>query len=219
MDISGVRDVDVVLTTRELGKMIRAAGIEFDSLPDEEMDAPLGLSSGAADIFANTGGVMEAALRTTYEIVTGRPLPMTNLHVAPIVGLSGVKEASLAIEGTVHEWRFLEGVTLQVAVANGLRNAQEVIGAVKSGRKQYHFIEVMTCPGGCIGGGGQPRFTDNSIREARIAAIYREDEGKKLRKSHENPQIAQLYAEFLGTPLGHKSHHLLHTQYAPRPRV
>ena len=142
--------------------MIRAAGLDFQSLPDEEMDAPLGLSSGAADIFANTGGVMEAALRTAYEIVTGRPLPTPNLHVAPVAGLEGVKEASLKIEGTLPDWKFLEGVSLNVAVAHGLGNAQRVIAAIKSGQKQYHFVEVMTCPGGCIGGGGQPRFTDNS---------------------------------------------------------
>ncbi len=219
MDISGMRDVDIVLTTRELGKMIHAAGIDFDALPDEEMDAPLGLSSGAADIFANTGGVMEAAIRTAYEIVTGRELPFAGLHVAAVAGLQGVKEASLKIEDTKPEWSFLEGATLNVAVAHGLGNAQRVIAAVRSGEKQYHFIEVMTCPGGCIGGGGQPRYTNNQVRQARIAAIYREDEGKRLRKSHENPAIAELYAEFLGQPLGEKSHHLLHTKYTPRERV
>jgi iron-only hydrogenase group A len=219
MNASGVRDVDVVLTTRELGKMIRAAGIEFTRLPDEEMDAPLGISTGAADIFANTGGVMEAALRTAYEIVTGQELPAANLHVVPIEGLRGVKEASLEIRGAKPEWSFLEGVTLNVAVAHGLSNAQKLIGAVKSGAKPYHFVEVMTCPGGCIGGGGQPRFTDNRIREARIAAIYREDESKKLRKSHENPQVQELYREFLGQPLSEKSHHLLHTKYTPRQRM
>jgi iron-only hydrogenase group A len=219
MDISGTRDVDIVLTTRELGKMIRAAGIDFVSLPDEAMDAPLGMSTGAADIFANTGGVMEAALRTAYEIVTGRELPVAGLHVAAVEGLDGVKEASLKIEGTKPEWNFLDGVTLNVAVAHGLGNAQKVIAAVRSGAKQYHFVEVMTCPGGCIGGGGQPRYTNNQVRQARIAAIYREDEGKKLRKSHENPEVVQLYAEFLGQPLGEKSHHLLHTKYTPRDRV
>jgi iron-only hydrogenase group A len=219
MRSSGVRDVDVALTTRELGKMIRAAGIDFVRLPDAEMDSPLGLSSGAADIFANTGGVMEAALRTAYEVVTGRELPTANLHVQPITGLSGVKEASLTISDTLSDWKFLEGVTLNVAVAHGLGNAQQVISAIRSGQKQYHFVEVMTCPGGCIGGGGQPRFTDNAIREARIAAIYREDEGKRLRKSHENPDVQKLYEEFLGQPLGTQSHHLLHTEYAARPRV
>ena len=219
MDISGTRDVDIVLTTRELGKMIRAAGIDFDSLPDEPMDAPLGISTGAADIFANTGGVMEAALRTAYEIVTGRELPMAKLHVTAVEGLKGVKETSIPITGVKPEWKFLEGAVLNVAVAHGLANAQEVIGAIKSGKKQYHFIEVMTCPGGCIGGGGQPRLTDNRVREARIAAIYREDESKKLRKSHDNPDVAKLYAEFLGQPLGEQSHHLLHTEYEARERV
>lgn len=219
MDVSGARDVDVVLTTRELAKMIRAAGIDFQNLPDEEMDVPLGMSSGAADIFANTGGVMEAAIRTAYEIVTGRELPLAGLHVAAVAGLGGVKEASLLIEGTKPEWKFLDGVTLNVAVAHGLSNAQKVISAIRSGEKQYHFVEVMTCPGGCIGGGGQPRYTNNQVRQARIDAIYREDEGKKLRKSHENPDLVKLYEEFLGKPLGEKSHHLLHTQYTPRERV
>ena len=134
MKASGTRDVDAVLTTRELGKMIRAAGIDFESLPDEEMDAPLGLSSGAADIFANTGGVMEAALRTVYEVVTGRPLPAENLHVVPIAGLKNVKEASLTIQDPLPDWSFLNGVTLNVAVAHGLANAQQVIEAVRLGK-------------------------------------------------------------------------------------
>ncbi len=151
--------MDVVLTTRELGRMIRQAGIDFVSLPDGKMDSPLGISSGAADIFANTGGVMEAALRTAYEIATGRPLPFENLHVKPIEGLDGVKEASFQITGALPAWSFLEGVTLSVAVAHGLANARKVIERVKSGEGAYHFIEIMTCPGGCIGGGGQPRLT------------------------------------------------------------
>lgn len=219
MKDSGARDVDVVLTTRELGKMIRSAGLDFSLLPDEEMDAPLGLSTGAADIFANTGGVMEAALRTAYEIVTGRELPMENLHVAPVAGLDGVKEASLTIEGAVPEWSFLEGVTLNVAVAHGLGNADNVIKALQSGEKDYHFIEVMACPGGCIGGGGQPRFTDDAIRQKRIEAIYQEDEGKPLRKSHDNPDVAAIYEQFLGKPLGERSHQLLHTKYTERVPV
>ncbi|MCX7045962.1 MAG: NADH-dependent [FeFe] hydrogenase, group A6 [Candidatus Sumerlaeota bacterium] len=219
MTASGVRDVDYVLTTRELARMIREANIDFPSLPDDEMDAPLGLSSGAADIFANTGGVMEAALRTAYEIVTGKELPTGNLHVQPIQGLQGVKEVSLTITGAQDEWSFLEGVTVNVAVAHGLKNAQTVIDSVADGTKNYHFVEVMTCPGGCIGGGGQPRFCTDEIRMARIAAIYQEDEGKPLRKSHENPAVQQLYADFLGHPLGEKSHHLLHTKYAERSKV
>jgi len=219
MNSSGVRDVDVVLTTRELGRMIREAGIDFAALPDGRMDSPLGLSSGAADIFANTGGVMEAALRTAWEIVTGRELPFDNLHVAPIAGLQGVKEAAVEITGTVPDWGFLDGVTLKVAVAHGLGNARKIIERVLAGEGDYHFIEIMACPGGCIGGGGQPRMTDDSVRAARIDAIYREDEGKRLRKSHENPDIRTLYEEFLGEPLGEKSHHLLHTAYAARERI
>jgi NADP-reducing hydrogenase subunit HndD len=219
MKASGVADVDVVLTTRELGRMIKQAGIDFDSLPDGEMDAPLGVSTGAADIFANTGGVMEAALRTAYEIITGQQLPFAGLHIKPIAGLDGVKEASLAIGKTLPEWSFLEGVTVNVAVAHGLGNARKVIEAVKSGEKNYHFIEVMTCPGGCIGGGGQPRYTDDQVRLKRIEAIYREDEGKSLRKSHDNPAVKKLYEEFLKKPLGEKSHQLLHTHYHPRPKV
>ena len=218
MTASGVQDVDFVLTTRELGRMINQAGIDFLNLPDGTMDAPLGLSSGAADIFANTGGVMEAALRTAYEIVTGRELPTESLHVAPIMGLEGVKEATLKIEKALPAWSFLEGVEVKVAVAHGLSNARRVVEAVKNGAP-YHFVEVMTCPGGCIGGGGQPRFTDDEIRRKRISAIYKEDEGKTLRKSHENREVQELYEQFLGKPLGEKSHHLLHTKYTARERV
>jgi NADP-reducing hydrogenase subunit HndD len=215
MSDSGYQDVDYVLTTRELGRMIKQAGIDFRSLPDGEMDAPMGISSGAADIFANTGGVMEAAVRTAYEIVTGRELPLKNLHIEPIMGLEGVKKASLKIEGTKPEWSFLEGVELKVGVAHGLSNARKIIEASQAG-EIFHFIEVMTCPGGCIGGGGQPRFTTDEVRKARIAAIYQEDEGKKLRKSHMNPEIEQIYKEFLEKPISHISHKLLHTEYVSR---
>ncbi len=219
MRSSGTWDVDVVLTTRELGRMITEAGIDFVSLEDSDMDAPLGLGSGAADIFANTGGVMEAALRTAYELVTGRELPFDNLHVTPVAGLEGIKEAAITIEGTLPEWRFLEGVTAKVAVAHTLGNARALVEKIRAGEAEYHFVEVMTCPGGCIGGGGQPRITTDAVRQARINAIYAEDEGKKLRKSHNNPQVAQVYAEFLGKPLGHKSHELLHTHYFEKERI
>ncbi|MFP4484461.1 MAG: NADH-dependent [FeFe] hydrogenase, group A6 [Spirochaetaceae bacterium] len=216
MHDSGVRDVDWVLTTRELGEIIREAGIDFPNLPDSEMDAPLGISTGAADIFANTGGVMEAALRTAHAVVTGKPLGTPELHVEPLAGLQGVKEAELTVKGALPEWSFLEGATLRVAVAHGLANARDVLDLIARGEKEYHFVEIMTCPGGCIGGGGQPRFTTNEVREARIRAIYEEDESRPIRMSHENPAIQEIYAEFLGAPLGERSHHLLHTHYAGR---
>jgi iron-only hydrogenase group A len=215
---SGVRDVDYVLTTRELARMIRQGGIDFNSLEDGVMDSPLGMSSGAADIFANSGGVMEAALRTAYEIVTGRELPFDFLHVKPIMGLAGIKTASVKIEKTLPEWSFLEGVDLKVAVVHTLGNVRRIMEKIRNG-EVFHFIEVMTCPGGCIGGGGQPRYTDDSVRLKRIAAIYREDEGKKLRKSHENPFVQQIYKEYFDHPNSEKAHHLLHTCYAPRSKV
>ena len=219
MNASGVQDVDFVLTTRELGFMIESTGIDFKTLEDGTMDSPLGVSTGAADIFANTGGVMEAALRTVYEIVTGREFPAANLRLAPVEGLQGIKEASLVITGTLPEWSFLENVEAKVAVAHGLANAAQLLDAIKTGKASYHFIEIMTCPGGCIGGGGQPRYTDDAVRLARINAIYEEDAGKKLRKSHTNPQVKVLYDEYLKKPLGEKSHHLLHTHYHERDKV
>ena len=219
MTDSGVQDVDIVLTTRELGAMIKQAGIDFRGLPDEKMDAPLGISTGAADIFAVTGGVMEAALRTAWEIVTETPFPFPNLHVAPIQGLEGVKVASVKVEGAKGDWAFLDGAELKVAVASGLGNAQKVIDMVKSGEAEFHFVEVMTCPGGCIGGGGQPRFTTNEVRMKRLEAIYQEDEHRELRKSHENPFVCKLYEEYLGAPCGEISHHLLHTHYFEHDRV
>jgi iron-only hydrogenase group A len=218
MNSSGAQDVDYVLTTRELGRMIQQAGIDFKMLPESKMDSPIGVGSGAADIFANTGGVMEAALRTAYEIITGRELPAENLHLKPLMGLEGIKTASIKLENTVAAWKFLEGVEVNVAVAHSLSHAEELIQRIKNG-EEYHFVEIMTCPGGCIGGGGQPRFTDNSVRIKRTAAIYKEDEGKTLRKSHENPEIQQLYKEFLVEPLSDKSHHLLHTKYVEKERV
>lgn len=218
MGQNGIQDVDYVLTTRELGRMIHQAGIDFRTLPDGVMDTPFGLSSGAADIFANTGGVMEAAVRTVYEIITGRPFPIENLHIETLMGLEGIKKASLVIEGTLPEWSFLEGVELKVGVAHSLSNAAKLLENVKHG-EQFHFIEVMTCPGGCIGGGGQPRSTNDEVRKKRINAIYQEDEGKKLRKSHENPDIKKIYEDYLGAPLSERSHHLLHTHYHHKERL
>ena len=215
MNDSGFQDVDYVLTTRELGRMIKQSGIDFKSLAEGVMDSPMGSGSGAADIFANTGGVMEAAVRTAYEIVTGRELPVDNLHLQPVMGLEGVKKAELKIEGCKPEWSFLEGVDLKVGVAHGLSNAKKIIEAMRAG-EVFHFIEIMTCPGGCIGGGGQPRFTTNEVRKKRIEAIYREDEGKQLRKSHENTEVQQIYEEFLEKPISHLSHKLLHTKYYER---
>jgi NADP-reducing hydrogenase subunit HndD len=215
MNDSGFQDVDYVLTTRELARMIKQSGVEFKTLTDGVMDSPMGSGSGAADIFANTGGVMEAAIRTAYEIVTGRELPLENLHLQPVIGLEGVKKASLLIDGCKPEWSFLEGVELKVGVAHGLGNARKIIEAMRGG-EIFHFIEVMTCPGGCIGGGGQPRFTTNEIRGKRIQAIYKEDEGKLLRKSHANPEVQQIYEEFLEKPVSQLSHKLLHTKYAER---
>ncbi|MDA3881463.1 MAG: NADH-dependent [FeFe] hydrogenase, group A6 [Prolixibacteraceae bacterium] len=215
MYASGFQDVDYVLTTRELARMIKQTGIDFRALNNEKMDSPLGQSSGAADIFANTGGVMEAAVRTAYEIITGRELPLGNLHIKEVAGLEGVKKASLKIEGCLPEWSFLEGIEMKVGVAHGLGNARKIIEAIRAG-ETFHFIEVMTCPGGCIGGGGQPRFTTNEVRQKRIEAIYKEDEGKAVRKSHMNPEIVQIYEEFLKKPLGELSHSLLHTHYHER---
>lgn len=218
MQRNGHPDVDAVITTRELARMIKDAGIDFRHLPDGKFDSPLGLSSGAADIFGTTGGVMEAAIRTVYELVTGRELPMEGLHVKPLSGLKRVKTAELKIENPCEEYAFLDGVTIKVAVTSGLKGAAELLEEIKKGNSPYHFIEVMGCPGGCISGGGQPRPVDDAIRLKRLEAIYREDEGKKLRKSHQNEDVLALYSEFLGQPLGHLSHELLHTHYVKRKK-
>lgn len=214
----GLANVDAVITTRELGRMIKDAGIDFRNLPEGHFDSPLGLSSGAADIFGTTGGVMEAALRTVYELVTGRELPTEHLHLQPLMGLDRIKTAELQIENALPEYEFLNGVVVRVAVTSGLRGASELLDQVKAGVSPFHFIEIMGCPGGCISGGGQPRPVNDAIRMERLKAIYREDEGKVLRKSHENQDIKTLYREFLGTPLGHLSHELLHTGYTVRKK-
>jgi iron-only hydrogenase group A len=216
---SGYKDVDYVLTTRELGDLIKLSGIDFINLEEGVMDAPLGISTGAADIFANTGGVMEAALRTVHLITTGKPLPADNLHIKPIAGLEGIKTASVVLRETQEEWNFLEGVEVKVAVAHGLGNAAALVERVRKNPDEFHFIEIMTCPGGCIGGGGQPRFTTDEVRKARIDAIYREDEQKEYRESVNNPAITELYETYLKKPLGRRSHKLLHTHYHERQKV
>ncbi|HWR18462.1 MAG TPA: NADH-dependent [FeFe] hydrogenase, group A6 [Clostridia bacterium] len=216
MHNDGLPNVDAVLTTRELANMIKEMGIDFKSLPDEEFDNPLGMSTGAADIFGLTGGVMEAALRTVYELVTGRELPFDGLHVTPIVGLDQVKEAAVTIEEPLEAYSYLDGITLRVAVTSGLKGAGKLMEQVADNTSPYHFIEVMGCPGGCIMGGGQPRSTDTLVRQKRLQGLYKEDEAKVLRKSHENPFVDALYKDFLRYPNSHKAHELLHTHYVRR---
>jgi NADH-quinone oxidoreductase subunit G/[NiFe] hydrogenase diaphorase moiety small subunit/NADP-reducing hydrogenase subunit HndD len=218
MTSSGFKDVDYVLTTRELAIMIKQAGLEFDHLEDSKYDSIMGESTGAAVIFGATGGVMEAALRTAYEVVTGREVPFDGLNITPVRGMEGVKEAAVKIEDVKPEWSFLEGAELKTVVAHGLTNAKKVMDAVRDGKASYHFIEIMACPGGCLGGGGQPIPTNAEIRAKRAEAIYAEDSGKPIRKSHENPEIIKIYEDFLKEPLGHKSHELLHTHYKERQR-
>jgi len=218
MRSSGQKDVDFVLTTRELARMVRQAGIDFTEMKEDKYDSLMGESTGAAVIFGATGGVMEAALRTAYEIVTGREVPFENLNITPVRGFEGIRQATVKIEGCLDEWKFLEGVELKCAVAHGLTNAREIMQAVKDGKIDVHFIEVMACPGGCLGGGGQPIPTNQEIRQKRADAIYDEDMSLTLRKSHENPEVQEIYRDFLGEPNGHKSHELLHTHYKERER-
>jgi NADH-quinone oxidoreductase subunit G/NADP-reducing hydrogenase subunit HndD len=161
---------------------------------------------------------MEAAIRTVYELITGRELPMEELHVKPLVGLQQIKTADLKIEEALEPYAYLNGVTVKVAVTSGLKGASKLMEEIRQGKSPYHFIEVMGCPGGCISGGGQPRPVNNMVRMKRLEAIYREDEGKLLRKSHQNEDVMALYREFLGHPLGHLSHELLHTTYVKRAK-
>jgi len=209
MGRDGYRDVDANLTTRELARMIRQAGIDFVNLPDEDFDDILGDSTGAAVIFGVTGGVMEAALRTVADILTGEDIK--SLEYADVRGLEGIKEATVSVAG----------MDVKVAVAHGTANAAKLLDAIKAGERTYHFIEIMGCPGGCVTGGGQPivdartrYFIDP--RAARAKATYDEDEAKTIRKSHQNPSITKIYAEFLGEPNSHKAHELLHTTYVDR---
>jgi iron-only hydrogenase group A len=208
MDASGHRDVDVAITTRELGALIKDAGIDFATLPEEEFDQPLGVYSGAGNIFGATGGVMEAALRTGYEFITGEPTPQIEMQF--VRGGEGIRKATVQV-GTL---------TLKVAVVSGLAHAAPLLERIQAGEEDLHFLEVMTCPVGCVSGGGQAKVllpADRSAAyQARIASTYAHDANLSLRKSHENPAIKKVYQEFLGEPLGHESHRLLHTHYAPR---
>jgi NADP-reducing hydrogenase subunit HndD len=215
---SGYKDVDYVLTTREFGTMIQQAGINFESLKNSECDSILGKHTGAGVIFGATGGVMEAALRTAYEMVTGREVPFANLNITPVRGMGGVKEAAIKIENCRPDWKFLENVELKVAVAHGLSNARKLADQVSAGKSPYHFIEIMACPGGCLSGGGQPMPVNDEIRKKRTGAIYAEDESLEFRKSHDNPEIKRIYRDFLKEPLSHRSHELLHTGYTKRKK-
>lgn len=201
MGRNGQQDVDIVLTTRELIKLIKYVGLSLTELPESDFDSPLGVGSGAGAIFGATGGVMEAALRTVYEKVTGKTLK--KLEFTAVRGFEGIKEATVTINGR----------DIRLAVVHTLKNARKIMEQVKKGISPYDFIEVMACPGGCIGGGGQPIGTTNAIRQKRMAALYEIDKNMPLRKSHENPEIITLYKDFLGEPLSEKAHKLLHTTY------
>ena len=200
--VDGNPDVDFSISTRELASFIKQANIDFMDLPEEPFDNPLGESSGAGVIFANTGGVIEAACRTAYEVHTGKSLDKVDFE--ELRGMDGIRSATIDFDG----------LPINIGIAHGLANARKLLNEVRAGKSKYHAIEIMACPGGCIGGGGQPYHHGNSeILQKRASSIYAEDAGKSIRKSHQNPQIIKLYEEFLGKPCGHKSHELLHTQY------
>ncbi len=206
MKSSGYQDVDYVLTTREVARMIKEAGIDFINLPDEDHDAPMGEYTGAATIFGATGGVMEAALRTVYAVVTGENL--ADLNVTPVRGLDGVKEATVQVGALGN---------VKVAVAHGLSNARKVMDQIRDKKADWAFVEIMCCPGGCVSGGGSPIPTCDEIRSLRAGALYKDDGSvRQYRQSHENPAVKKLYEIFLKEPLGHKSHELLHTHYTKR---
>lgn len=211
MSVLGLKEVDASITTRELGKMIKEARINFTKLPDSEYDSALGEATGAGVIFGVTGGVMEAALRTVADVLNGEAID--EIEYTSVRGIQGIKEA----EVTVRE------KTIKVAIAHGIGNAKELLEIIKAGEREYHFIEIMGCSGGCVTGGGQPHVTaktkmDCDIRVERAKALYVEDTKMKYRKSHENPLVKKLYADYLGKPNGHKAHELLHTHYTAREK-
>lgn len=218
MDDSGQVDVDYSITTCELAGMVKEAGIDLPNLPDSDFDDPLGIGSGAGLIFGTTGGVMEAAIRTAYEIVTGEEVPFRNLNVTPVRGMEGIRRSELPIGKALDQWKFLEGATLKVMIAHGTANARAVMEMLERGELEgYHFVEIMACPGGCLGGGGQPLPTTPAIREARARALYGEDETLPYRKSHDNPVVRKIYEEFLTEgPCGELNHKLLHTSFLRR---
>jgi NADP-reducing hydrogenase subunit HndD len=204
MSTAGAADIDAVLTTRELAQIIRMRGLHLTEMEPDAADTPFGERTSAGKLFGATGGVMEAALRSAHYLLTGKELG--NLKIEAVRGLRGVKEARVAIDGT----------QLGVAVVSGLGNACKLLDQIRTGRSDLHFIEVMTCPGGCINGGGQPLGANPEAIRNRVKALYNIDESAPVRTSHSNPAVQQLYAEFLGKPLGEKSHHLLHTHYTAR---
>lgn len=205
--VDGNPDVDYSISTREFANLIKRANIDFNGLEDSDFDNPLGESTGASVIFGTTGGVIEAAVRTAYEVHTGKELPEVDFE--ELRGMEGIRSASIDFDG----------LPINIGIAHGLGNARKLLEEIKTGKSQYHAIEIMACPGGCIGGGGQPYIHgDTEILKARQRAIYQEDAGKKIRKSHENAYVQKLYTEFLGKPLGEKSHHLLHTHYFDRKK-
>ena len=190
------------LSTRELAHLIKASNIDFSSLPEDDFDNPLGESTGASVIFGTTGGVIEAACRTAYELYTGKKLEKVDFK--ELRGLENVRHATIDFDG----------LPINIGIAHGLGNARKLLEDIRDGKSQFHAIEIMACPGGCIGGGGQPyHHGDSEVIKLRASALYREDAGKPIRKSHENPFILELYKDFLGKPCGEKSHHLLHTHY------
>ncbi len=218
MNASGYKDIDYGLTTREMAKMIREAGIYLPEMPKSNFDEPFGEASGAGLIFGATGGVMEAALRTVYELVTGREVPFENLVIESCRGFEGVKQASIKLEHCVDQYKFLNGIELKFVVAHGTANAKKVMEMLKRGElSDVHFVEIMACPGGCLGGGGQPIPTNEEIRKKRAKAIYEEEVTLPVRKSHKNPHINYIYENFLTEgPCGELSHKLLHTHYTKR---
>lgn len=202
---NGNPDVDHAITTRELAALIKLSNIDFKALPDEDFDNPMGESTGAGVIFGTTGGVIEAAVRTAYEVHTKKELP--KLDFDELRGMEGIREATIDFDG----------LPIKIGIAHGLGNARKLLEDIQAGKSQFHAIEIMSCPGGCIGGGGQPYHHGNvEVLKKRQSAIYAEDKNKSIRKSHENPYIVKLYEEFLGKPMSEKAHHLLHTEYFDR---